>query len=418
MAYISQAGYNSDTPKSGNTTSPDAQHTHLALHPAMSSSSNSRTSQSTMALLEAKIGQLTNQFNRIESDRVTPLEREISMLRQLLDFQNTKLDKVTSLLTDLITQVMPRRNKIPSEDDVVMSLRTNGASSPESDDDDESMLRSIRAFQESINVSDLQRHNNVQQQIHQHMGNLQAQQLHQNHQPVIDHNRVSMHRMPNQQQQQQQQQQQHQHQHQNQSQDPASVHLARTISSSMDPELQHVSSVLSENILSRQVSQDNQLSRRLNHSQEDIALKQKSKSRKRKRGETNDAENTSRSDTRMSSKVDQGGDSTPQDKIHIEFIHHPSTVREIYDEFYKGIKGQEPLCELDEKYGKLKWRGNSRSKDSKRYQRRKRLCEAIKRGSQKYNKSDDEMIEYFETFRKNKSLTWLMNGNIPEELAE
>ena len=33
-------------------------------------------------------------------------------------------------------------------------------------------------------------------------------------------------------------------------------------------------------------------------------------------------------------------------------MHNPTNVREIYDEFFKGYKGQEPLCELDEKYGK------------------------------------------------------------------
>ena len=97
-------------------------------------------------------------------------------------------------------------------------------------------------------------------------------------------------------------------------------------------------------------------------------------------------------------------------------MHNPTNVREIYDEFFKGYKGQEPLCELDEKYGKSEWRGDSRSKESKRFQRRKKLCDAIQRGMVKYGKNADEIIEYLESFRKDKSLTWLMNGHLPEDL--
>lgn len=103
-------------------------------------------------------------------------------------------------------------------------------------------------------------------------------------------------------------------------------------------------------------------------------------------------------------------------KIEIVFIHNPTTVKEIYDEFYHGYKGQEPLCGLDAKYGKHEWRGDSRSKESKRYQRRKKLCDAIQRGILKYGKTADEVIEYLEDYRKEKSLTWLMNGNLPDDL--
>lgn len=103
-------------------------------------------------------------------------------------------------------------------------------------------------------------------------------------------------------------------------------------------------------------------------------------------------------------------------KIKIEFLHIPSTVQEIYDEFYKGYNGQEPLCELDNKYGKLNWRGDSKTKDSKRYQRRKRLCDTIKKYAKSLGKTDLEVIAILEEFRMEKSLTWIMNGHLPPQL--
>lgn len=109
-------------------------------------------------------------------------------------------------------------------------------------------------------------------------------------------------------------------------------------------------------------------------------------------------------------------DSNKEPKVVIDFIHNPMTVREIYDEYTKGFKGQPPLCELDQRYGKAHWRGDSRSKESKRFQRRKRLCDAIHNGMSRFNKSADEIISYIEEFRGDKSLTWIMNGNLPADL--
>jgi len=103
-------------------------------------------------------------------------------------------------------------------------------------------------------------------------------------------------------------------------------------------------------------------------------------------------------------------------KIEVNFLHNPTTVKEIHDEFTKGFKGQPPLCDLDAKFGKHEWRGDSRSKESKRYQRRKKLCDAIERGMIKYGKPADEIIRYIEEFRGDKSLTWVMNGNLPHDL--
>lgn len=103
-------------------------------------------------------------------------------------------------------------------------------------------------------------------------------------------------------------------------------------------------------------------------------------------------------------------------KIIVDFLHNPMTVQEIYDEFTKGFRGQPPLKEMDERYGKHEWRGDLRSKESKRFQRRKKLCDAIERGVVKFAQTPEEVIQRIEDFRGEKSLTWVMNGNLPDEL--
>lgn len=113
---------------------------------------------------------------------------------------------------------------------------------------------------------------------------------------------------------------------------------------------------------------------------------------------------------------EEGSNGSKKPKINIDFLHNPMTVREIYDEFTVGFRGQPALCELDARFGKHEWRGDLRSKQSKRFQRRKKLCDAISRGMQKYNKSADEIIDYIEEFRGDKLLTWVMNGNLPADL--
>lgn len=105
-------------------------------------------------------------------------------------------------------------------------------------------------------------------------------------------------------------------------------------------------------------------------------------------------------------------------KVLVDFLHNPMTVKEIYNEYTRGFRGQPPLREMDERFGKHEWRGDSRSKESKRFQRRKKLCDAIERGMEKYGKSADEIVSYIEEFRANKSLTWVMNGNLPRDLME
>lgn len=111
-----------------------------------------------------------------------------------------------------------------------------------------------------------------------------------------------------------------------------------------------------------------------------------------------------------------GGRKKP--KVSVDFLHNPMTVKEIYDEFTKGFRGQPPLRDMDERFGKHDWRGDSRSKQSKRFQRRKKLCDAIERGVHKYGKTPEEIVNYIEEFRGDKSLTWIMNGNLPADLME
>lgn len=113
---------------------------------------------------------------------------------------------------------------------------------------------------------------------------------------------------------------------------------------------------------------------------------------------------------------DMGGRKKP--KISVDFLHNPMTVKDIYDEFTRGFRGQPPLREMDERFGKHEWRGDSRSKELKRFQRRKKLCDAIERGMAKYGKTALDIIQYIEDFRGEKSLTWVMNGNLPRDLLE
>ena len=110
-------------------------------------------------------------------------------------------------------------------------------------------------------------------------------------------------------------------------------------------------------------------------------------------------------------------DKNKKPKIVVDFLHNPMSIKEIYDEFTKGFRGQLPLKEMDAKYGKHEWRGDSRSKESKRFQRRKRLYDAIERGVLKYGKTPDEIISYIERYRGDKLLTWVMNGNLPLDLT-
>lgn len=324
----------------------------------------------TISYFESKIDKLTSQLN-IEREKVSTLQQEVVLLKQYSDYQNSKIDKVTSLIGDLLDK--------KSQDDAV--------------------LNSIQALQEDVDVGDIQ---GQMDQLTSHHGlnpHLQQQQI--------------LHNQHRQAQRQQQQQRRNAHIQQE---------LSGHIDSNMDPALHQVAVATAAVQAQAQANQQQPTATTLappsqqqqppqqalqGTSQLPSQSSQKSKKKVTKR-KAEDAGFNSLSGSSSKAHVPR--------KIEIVFIHNPTTVKEIYDEFYSGYKGQEPLCGLDAKYGKHEWRGDSRSKESKRYQRRKKLCDAIQRGVLKYGKTADEVIEYLEDYRKEKSLTWLMNGNLPEDL--
>ena len=325
----------------------------------------------TIAYFDSKLDKVTSQLN-IDNDKIVDLQQEIVLLKQYIDYQNSKIEKVTSLIGNLL----------------------------EKKSQDEAVLNTIQALQEDVDVGDLQRQVD---QLTSHHSLGQSQQQQQQHQLLNSQHRQQP-RQPNEQQSLQHHQQPHQHQQQH-SQRPS--HMLQDISSqlesNMDPALHQVAVATAAVQQAQAHSQSNEPLGMASLSQQRVSKPTKKQSRKKSditglKGET------------------AGAKSSPVRKVHITFMHNPTNVREIYDEFFKGYKGQEPLCELDEKYGKSEWRGDSRSKESKRFQRRKKLCDAIQRGMVKYGKNADEIIEYLESFRKDKSLTWLMNGHLPEDL--
>ncbi|KGR13717.1 hypothetical protein MG3_02147 [Candida albicans P78048] len=337
----------------------------------------------TIAYFDSKLDKVTSQLN-IDNDKIVDLQQEIVLLKQYIDYQNSKIEKVTSLIGNLL----------------------------EKKSQDEAVLNTIQALQEDVDVGDLQRQVD-QLTSHHSLGQSQQQQQHQ----LLNSQHRQQPRQPNEQQSlqhhqqpHQQHQQQHLHQHQNQHQQQHSQrpsHMSQDISSqlesNMDPALHQVAVATAAVQQAQAHSQSNEPLGMASSSQQRVSKPTKKQSRKK-------------SDITGSKGETAGAKSSPVRKVHITFMHNPTNVREIYDEFFKGYKGQEPLCELDEKYGKSEWRGDSRSKESKRFQRRKKLCDAIQRGMVKYGKNADEIIEYLESFRKDKSLTWLMNGHLPEDL--
>ncbi|KAF6063691.1 Transcriptional activator of glycolytic enzymes family protein [Candida albicans] len=309
----------------------------------------------TIAYFDSKLDKVTSQLN-IDNDKIVDLQQEIVLLKQYIDYQNSKIEKVTSLIGNLL----------------------------EKKSQDEAVLNTIQALQEDVDVGDLQRQVD-QLTSHHSLGQSQQQQQHQ----LLN----SQHR---QQPPHQQHQQQHLHQHQNQHQQQHSQrpsHMSQDISSqlesNMDPALHQVAVATAAVQQAQAHSQSNEPLGMASSSQQRVSKPTKKQSRKK-------------SDITGSKGETAGAKSSPVRKVHITFMHNPTNVREIYDEFFKGYKGQEPLCELDEKIKKIS--------------KRKKLCDAIQRGMVKYGKNADEIIEYLESFRKDKSLTWLMNGHLPEDL--
>lgn len=238
-----------------------------------------------------------------------------------------------------------------------------------------------------------------QQQLHQELQQAQNQQSNHHHQQQQQQQEQQQQRQR--QQQQAQQQQQHEQQHHEQQQQQQLV----------------------------QRSQQQQVQRQQIHSQQAHGqLQEHSASPQQQDPQQHDQQDPQQQDAKDGmSVVDMPGlevvsmdnmSGRKKPKVTIDFLHNPMTVKEIYDEFTVGFRGQPPLREMDERYGKHEWRGDSRSKESKRFQRRKKLCDAIERGMQKFGKTAEEVQNFIEEFRGDKSLTWVMNGNLPEGLME
>lgn len=291
--------------------------------------------------IQESFDKINDAINKIESDKLAGITQELSYLRHVVDYQNTKIEKLTGLMADFL------ENK-----------------------NQNAIINSLQAIQEGDGQKQPGDHDQIDQPV-------QAQVLgtEDDHDQVGDGTSgMSTYQ---------------------DSLTNASVHL----DSNMDPQLHQVAAAAVQQA-EEQAAQQHHPNVNMDKYRKKIYLKRK---------------NTADDPIASPQDPDVLRDSK-RPKISVDFLHNPMTVKEIYDEFTKGFRGQPPLCEMDSRFGKHEWRGDSRSKESKRYQRRKKLCDSIARGMQKYDKSADEIIRYIEEFRGDKSLTWVMNGNIPSDL--
>lgn len=296
--------------------------------------------------IQESFDKINEAIGKIEGDKISSITQELSYLRHVMDFQNGKIEKLTSLMADFL------ENK--NQNAIISSLQAI-------QDNEQKQAQE----QEPMDGSGV--------------GASQAQGQ--------DQTAESNSGIPN---------------YQDSLSNP-SVHL----DSNMDPQLHQVAAAAVQQAEEHAAQVQHQPNVDMEKYRKKIYLKRKADDPHRPGSST-------------------GTGTGPQDpnalgdakrpKINVDFLHNPMTVREIYDEFTKGFRGQPPLCEMDSRFGKHEWRGDSRSKESKRYQRRKKLCDSITRGMEKYDKSADEIIRYIEEFRGDKSLTWVMNGNLPADL--
>lgn len=339
-------------------------------------------------------GKPNHYVERIEFlNSISSFNQELSYLRNIIEFQSQKVEKLTNLITD----VLENKDQI----NIINSLQDNDNGDSRNDDqnidkviDDQDRAMAAAAAAATADTVAQQQHHQ-QQQHHRHQ---QQQQQHL-----------------------QQQQQHHHHQQQiSQGQHPQqrnNHHATNHLDNNMDPALSEVAQAAVQ-------------------AQSDVDLYKKSN--KRSHSKTKHTNNTGNSNNAGDNNIDDNSKigsndisefdpessnselnstrKTKKPKVVIEFLHNPMTVQEIYDEFNIGFKDQLPLKLLDQKYGKHEWRGDSRSKESKRFQRRKKLCDAIDRGVIKFDRTPQDIIGMIERFRGDKSLTWVMNGNFPPEL--
>lgn len=185
------------------------------------------------------------------------------LLKQYIDYQNSKIEKVTSLIGNLL----------------------------EKKSQDEAVLNTIQALQEDVDVGDLQRQVD---QLTSHHSLGQSQQQQQQHQLLNSQHRQQP-RQPNEQQSlqhhqqpHQQHQQQHLHQHQNQHQQQHSQrpsHMLQDISSqlesNMDPALHQVAVATAAVQQAQAHSQSNEPLGMASLSQQRVSKPTKKQSRKK-----------------------------------------------------------------------------------------------------------------------------------------
>ena len=214
----------------------------------------------TIAYFDSKLDKVTSQLN-IDNDKIVDLQQEIVLLKQYIDYQNSKIEKVTSLIGNLL----------------------------EKKSQDEAVLNTIQALQEDVDVGDLQRqvdqltsHHSLgqsqqQQQQHQLLNSQHRQQpvnqMSNNHFNItnshINNNNNILH--------------QHQNQHQQQhSQRPS--HMLQDISSqlesNMDPALHQVAAATAAVQQAQAHSQSNEPLGMASLSQQRVSKPTKKQSRK------------------------------------------------------------------------------------------------------------------------------------------
>lgn len=378
--------------------------------------------------LQENFSKINDNVAKLEND-VATLSQELAYFRHVMDFQNLKIEKLTLLLSDVL------QNKDTSSivnllqslqegdpfnvndnhelvDDLVPELVHDSVHDSVHDTVHESVQDSVHdvtAAIPSLQLSNMVQVPGVVDVLGVSLNNNMDPQLHQVAQAAVlaqgkggkrkralyakvNGNSDSV-KAQQQQAHQLQAQQQRQMQQASIQQDQNQQHPQQRGLTSMQQRLQQTPQQLQQ--LQQQQSQQSQLQQQADTSKDSLVLIP---------------------GLEVVSVDDMGGRKKP--KISVDFLHNPMTVKDIYDEFTRGFRGQPPLREMDERFGKHEWRGDSRSKELKRFQRRKKLCDAIERGMAKYGKSAMDIIQYIEDFRGEKSLTWVMNGNLPRDLLE
>ncbi|KAK6202710.1 transcriptional activator of glycolytic enzymes-domain-containing protein [Scheffersomyces amazonensis] len=287
---------------------------------------------------------LEENLQKLENDKVNALSEEVAYIRQLVEFQNNKIERLTTIINEFVG------NK-----------------------SQEAILNSLGSVQDNVLGDHDHHHDHHHDHDHDQVNEVQEQAQNQVDQQVLGSH--------------------------------GDITGQTSLDGNMDPQLHQVA-VAAAAVRQAQEQQG-----------------KNKKSHKRKIGAIsggngnnggNGPGNSGGNGSGGSVNGDPGSNKRPN--IVVDFLHNPTSVKEIYDEFTKGFRGQPPLCQMDAKYGKQEWRGDSRSKESKRFQRRKKLCDAIERGTIKYGKPPQDIISYIEEFRGEKSLTWVMNGNLPSDL--